>query len=161
VVQETFDLGYVFFGALNTTRNLQDAADRLYDRLKPGGHLILTFVNRWYIAEFVISLLKLRWKTAFARLGQEWPGYTPERPLPSRCMSPGMVRRAFGREGELLRRRGFCITYPAWYRHHIAQRLGRLAEPLWQLDAWLARTPAWHLGEYALYVYRKRSGVDA
>jgi len=159
MARETFDLCYVFFGALNTTKSLHLAADRLYHSLRPGGHLILTVVNRSYIAEFVISLLRLRWKTAFARLRRVWPGYAPEHPLPSRCFSPAMVERAFGRAGELIRHRGLCITYPAWYRQHIAKRLGWLAEPLWQLDAGLTRTPAWHFGEYALYVYRKGSAT--
>jgi hypothetical protein len=66
-----------------------------------------------------------------------------------------MVDRAFGRGGELIRRRGLCVTHPAWYRKHLAAKAGRKAEYLWELDRWLNRTPAWSLGEYALYVYRK------
>jgi SAM-dependent methyltransferase len=149
------DLCYVFFGALNTTENLDRAADNLYDALRPGGHVVLTFVNRLYLAEILICLARRRWRRAFARLGRSWSGYVPERPLTSRCVGPKDVGRAFGRRGELVRRRGVCITYPAWYRSHLVERLGRAAERLWRLDEWLSRTPAWHLGEYTLYVYRK------
>jgi SAM-dependent methyltransferase len=157
---EQHDLCYVFFGALNTTRSLDRAADQLYDALAPGGHLVLTFVNRWYLAEMLICMIRGRWSSAFARHRSQWPGYTPERPLRSWCPGPRAVHRAFGGRGELVRRRGLCIAYPAWYRQRLAAKLGRLAEPLWHLDVAWSRTPAWQLGEYALYVYRKHSGAD-
>ena len=47
---DAFDLCYVFFGALNTVEDLHRSADRLYDATAPGGYLVLTFVNRWYLA---------------------------------------------------------------------------------------------------------------
>jgi SAM-dependent methyltransferase len=152
-----FDLGYVFFGALNTVESLERVADRLYQALVPGGHLVLTFVNRWYLADIALGLLRGRWHGAFARLGDAWGGYGPDSGLAGRCVSPREVRRAFGRGGDLTRRRGFSITYPAWYRVGLLRRLGRAGPWLWELDRRLSRTPAWSLGEYALYVYRKRA----
>lgn len=152
-----FDLGYVFFGALNTVESLDLAADRLYEALAPDGHLVLTFVNRWYLAEMALGLARGRWRQAFSRLGRTWTGYAPARALSSRCVGPREVERAFGREGELIRRRGFSIVYPAWYRAGWLSALGRAAPRLWELDRKLSRTPAWSLGEYALYVYRKRT----
>jgi len=156
-----FDLGYVFFGALNTVESLENTADRMYAALAPGGHLVLTFVNRWYLAEIGIGLLRGRWRSAFSRLGSTWGGYGLDRGLSSRCLSPGQIGRAFGRGGELIRRRGFSITYPAWYRTGMLRRLGRLGPRLWELDKLLSRSPAWSWGEYALYVYRKRASLAA
>jgi SAM-dependent methyltransferase len=151
-----FDLVYVFFGALNTVESLERVADRMFESVTPRGHLVLTFVNRWYIAEIALGLVRGRWRHAFARLGDAWGGYEPDRGLASRCVGPREVERAFGRDGDLIRRRGFSITYPAWYRAGWLRRLGRAGPRLWELDRWLSRTPGWSLGEYALYVYRKR-----
>jgi len=151
-----FDLCYVFFGALNTVESLHRAADSLYSVVEPGGHLVLTFVNRWYLAEIAIGLARGRWRRAFARLADTWGGYGPTRRLESRCVSPRQVRSAFGGQGELIATRGFCITYPAWYRLDLLRRLGRVGPWLWELDRLLDATPAWSLGEYALYTFRKR-----
>ena len=150
-----FDLCYVFFGALNTIEDMDRTADRLYDATAPGGSLVLTFVNRWYVADIAIGLLRGRGRSAFQRLADHWGGYSPDRELASRCVGPAQVRRAFGRGGALVRRRGFSIAYPAWYRSHWLARLGRVGPLLWKLDEGLNRTPAWSLGEYALYVFRK------
>jgi SAM-dependent methyltransferase len=155
---QPFDLCYVFFGALNTVEDLGRAAERLYDALAPGATLVLTFVNRWYLAEMAIGLVRGRWRQAFSRLGERWGGYSPHRELASRCYGPGTVLRAFGRQGRCLRTRGFSITYPAWYRSHWLTRLGRVGPRLWVLDERLSRTPLWALGEYALYVFRKDAG---
>jgi hypothetical protein len=151
-----FDLGYVFFGALNTVDNFESVASRLYLALADGGHLVLTFVNRWYLADIALGLMKGRVRQAFSRLGDTWGGYGPDGGLPSRCVSPRDVHSAFGRDGELVARRGYSITYPAWYRVGLLRALGRMGPLLWELDGWLGGTPAWSWGEYALYVYRKR-----
>ena len=156
-----FDLCYVFFGALNTVEDLHRSADRLYDATAPGGYLVLTFVNRWYLADIAVGLVRGRWKRAFSRLGAVWDGYSPDRTIPSRSVSPRDVRRAFGRGGRLSRRRGFSIVYPAWYRSSWLPRLGRTSHWLWELDRWLNRTPAWSTGEYTLYVFRKNPGEPA
>jgi SAM-dependent methyltransferase len=157
---EAFDLGYVFFGALNTVESLDRVADRLYAALAPGGHLVLSFVNRWYVAEIALGLLRGRFRQAFSRLGGTWAGYGDDRRLASRCVSPREVHRAFGPAGDLIHRRGLSLTYPAWYRARMLRSLGRLGPRLWEMDRWLSRTPAWSLGEYTLYVYRKRAAAD-
>lgn len=154
---KSFDLAYVFFGALNTVENLDHVADCLYAALADGGHLVLTFVNRWYLAEIGMGLMRGQWRRAFSRLGSTWGGYGPDRGLAARCMSPREVDRSFGRGGELIRRRGFSITYPAWYRPRLRRILGRVGPRLWELDRWLSHTPSWSWGEYALYVYRKQA----
>ena len=154
------DLIYVFFGALNTVEDLNLAAERLYAATAPGGHLVLTFVNRYYLAEVAIGLIKGRWKHAFRRFRPVWGGYNPDRFLASRCVTPREVRRAFGRGGREISRRGFSITYPAWYRNQWLAKLRRAADWLWELDRWLNHTPAWCAGEYILFVFRKDTDPD-
>ncbi len=156
-----FDLCYVFFGALNTVEDLHRSADRLYAATAPGGYLVLTFVNRWYLADIAVGLVRGRWKRAFRRLGAVWGGYSLDRPIPSRCVTPREVRRAFGRGGQMLKGRGFSIAYPAWYWSRWLPRLGRTSHWLWELDRWLNRTPAWSTGEYTLYVFRRNSSASA
>ena len=151
---QRFDLVYVFFGALNTVENLRGAADMLYRVIAPGGVLVLSVVNRWYVADMLIDLLRGRWAQAWRRLGPVWGGYSPARRLETRCYGPRQVATAFGRKGSLVRRRGFSIAYPPWYRAHWLPRLRRLGRWLWELDGLISRTPLWSCGEYTLYVYR-------
>jgi hypothetical protein len=82
------------------------------------------------------------------------------RRLETRCYGPGDVAGAFGREGMLVRRRGVSILYPPWYRPQLLRRLRRVGRLLWEVDHFLSRTPLWSLGEYALYVYRRRRALD-
>jgi ubiquinone/menaquinone biosynthesis C-methylase UbiE len=157
---EAIDLAYVFFGALNTVEDLNATADRLYETLAPGGYLVLTFVNRPYIADAVIEIARGRWKNAFRRMKPVWGGYSPDRYLPSRCVSAGEVRQAFGRSGDMIHRRGFSITYPAWYRRSWVPRLRRAGDWLWEFDKWISQTPFWRFGEYSLFVFQKRTSVS-
>lgn len=89
-----FDLIYVYFGALNTVADLSQAAERIHEALAPGGHAVLTFVNKWYWREMLVQSLKLNFKVAFARLKRDWGGYSPDRHLASRCYSPAEIRKA-------------------------------------------------------------------
>lgn len=150
-----FELVYVFFGALNTVEDLGRTAERLYAKTAPGGHLVLTFVNQLYLADIAINLVKGRFREAFRRFKPVWGGYSRQRFLPSKCLSPREVRAAFGRGGRELHRRGFSILYPAWYRARWVPKLRRASHWLWEADRWLNRTPMWCTGEYCLYVFRK------
>ncbi len=156
-----FDLVYVFFGALNTVESLRGAADLLYRVTAPGGVLVLSVVNRLYVADILIDLFRGRWRHAWRRLGPVWGGYSPARRLETRCYGPRHVATAFEREGSLVRRRGFSIVYPAWYRAHWLRRLRGLGRYLWELDTLVSRTPLWSCGEYAFYVYRYERGTPA
>ena len=152
-----FDFAYCYFGALNTTEDLRRAAQGMHQVLAPGGAAVLTFVNRWYLVEFLYGLLRFRWRKAFARLRPVWGGYANERTLESRCFSPRQIRSGFGPEFEFVHRRGYCLLYPAWYRNpRWVDRHPGLSEWLWRGDRFLNRTPLWPLGEYALYVLRSR-----
>jgi len=155
--EDRFDHIYVFFGALNTVADLHRVAGVLKSRLKPNGTMVLTFVNKWYLAEMLISLLKLKPGRAFRRIRDVWGGYSELYHLESRCFSPREIERAFGDDFHVTRREGFSILYPAWYRAHWIPRFGKkLTDLLWKADRLLNRTPAWSLGEYALYSFRAR-----
>lgn len=149
-----FDLVYVYFGALNTVEDLARSAQSIHELLKPGGHAVLTFVNKWYIREMLVQLLKGRIKSAFARLRKFWGGYSPERYLPSKCYSPGQVRDAF-RNFKLLERKGYSIFFPAWYNYPRFKRKEKKLEKLWSFDQKLQGTFLWSMGEYTLFVFRK------
>ncbi|MBN1542281.1 class I SAM-dependent methyltransferase [candidate division KSB1 bacterium] len=154
VGQDRFDMIICYFGALNTVPKLNEAADALARHLTPKGTLVLTFVNRWFLFEILWNLLRLRPRRAFARLRRDWPGYAPNRPLPSRCRSASEIRRCFGHHFRLVDRRGYSIVYPAWYRHRFISVDGRLGRMLWRVDRLINKTLFWNLGEYSLYVFK-------
>jgi SAM-dependent methyltransferase len=149
-----FDLVYVYFGALNTVSNLDYAAKQIFELLSPGGHAVLTFVNKWYLREMIVQAIKLNFKTAFARLRKEWGGYSIDRHLPSRCYSPGQVVSAF-KDFNLLERKGYSISFPAWYNYHKFKNQPEKIKALWEKDQKLQTTPLWSKGEYTLFVFRK------
>lgn len=151
--KERFDLVYVYFGALNTVENLDAAAEEIRMLLKPGGFAVLTFVNKWYLRELLVQVVKLNFKTAFARLGKTWGGYSVTRHLPSHCYSPGRIAKAFKRF-TLLDKKGYSIVYPPWYNDHKTRNDPARADRLWTMDQKLQKTPLWAAGEYTLFVFR-------
>ncbi len=152
---QQFDLIYVYFGALNTVEDLSLAAQLLSEVLAPGGKLVITVINKWYLAGMLLPLLKGRTKIAFQRLKETWGGYSPKRHLDSRCYSPAEIRKAFS-GFRILRSRGFSITYPAWYQDHIRRKLRGAANLLWNFDRLLNYTPLKSKGEYMLFVLEAR-----
>ncbi len=151
---QQFDMVYVFFGALNTVEDLSIAADSLWEVTRPGGRLVLSFVNKNYVAGTLIELLKLRFRAAFARHKKEWGGYSPTQYLPSRCYSPGRIRTAFPRYS-LLTQKGYSILHPAWYYHRLNKLLRKFSPYLWKADKLLNKTFLWSWGEYTLFVFQK------
>ena len=152
-----FDHIYVFFGALNTVPDLHNVASVLKSRMNVGGTMVLTFVNKWYLADILIHLLRLRPNMAFRRFRDIWGGYSDLKFLESRCLSPWQVQRAFGSHFTSTGKRGYSILYPAWYRYGWTTKMGRrVSEFLWKMDKLLSHTPAWCLGEYALYSFRTK-----
>lgn len=151
---EAFDMIYVYFGALNTVENLRETAATINQLLIPGGIAVLSFVNKWYLREILVNLIKLRPGPAFGRLGKTWQGYSLDRDLPSHCYSPKQIYKVFS-EFSLLERQGYSIFFPAWYNHHKFSGKGSKAEKLWRLDKSLQKTFLWSKGEYALYVFQK------
>lgn len=150
----TFDLVFVYFGALNTVRDLAESAGQIHGLLKPGGHAVLTFVNKWYLREMIVQLAKLNFRLAFARLRRTWGGYSPDRFLPSRCYSPKEIRKAFPAL-QLVERKGYSIFYPAWYNYRKWLDKMPATDRRWAMDGKLQKTCLWSKGEYTLFVFKK------
>jgi hypothetical protein len=152
---KSFDHIFVFFGALNTVTDLSVTARHLRDTLSTEGTMVISFVNKWYLADMLIHLLKLRPKMAFRRLRTVWGGYSDLKRLESRCYSPGDIKRAFGGEFIITGKKGYSILYPAWYRLSLFNRLGKkITDFLWRVDMMLNKTPLRSFGEYSLYTFR-------
>lgn len=149
-----FDAIYVFFGALNTIRDLDKAADQISRSLKPGATATLTFVNKHYVMGTVLDLLRFKFTRAFARSGKRWRGYSPEKYIETRLYTPGEIRASF-HELELVRSDGYCMVHPGWHMHGLAMKLRRFLPYLWKVDRLLARTPAREFGEYTLFTFKK------
>ena len=148
-----FDMIYVFFGALNTVEDLGRAAEILKSVSAPQGVMVLSFVNKYYLAGMGIELLKGRFSGAFSRLRPEWGGYSPSKFLPSKCYRPGEIRKFFS-DFHLIRQMGFSLIYPAWYYQRLYRLLGPANSCLWNADRLLNKTPLWRFGEYSLFVFQ-------
>jgi SAM-dependent methyltransferase len=152
---EQFDLVYSFFGPLNTEPDLDRAVRALAQAVAPGGVLVLTFVNRTYVADSAWSLVRGRPARALARLTDRWRGYNDQTPLNASLYFPRQIEARFAPAFQVERREGFSIVYPAWYRAHRFRRHGSWVRALWIADRALNRTPLWSTGEHLLYVLRR------
>ena len=122
--------------------------------LAPGGRLVITVINKWYLAGMLLPLLKGRTKIAFQRLRETWGGYSTSRHLDSKCYSPADIRRSFS-DFKVVRQRGYSILFPAWYQDNLRKRMGKLSGLLWKLDGALNKTFFWSKGEYTLFVLER------
>ena len=154
--QEQFDLIFVFFGALNTVPDLEKATEKIFSVLSRDGHVFVSFVNKFYLAEVLIQLLKGRPRSAFRRFRRSWGGYSENKYLDSKCYSPRQIRRIFLHHAYEIHRAGFSILYPAWYRAHWVENFPRLTKFLWKTDALLNESWLWGTGEYISFVYKKK-----
>ena len=153
--ENSIDTIYVFFGALNTCAELENAVSEMAKVLKPGGKIVATFVNKWYAFDIIWNVLMLRPKKAIARLKKIWGGYSPTRFLASRCYSARQIHGFFKTNLKKKNSHGYCIVHPAWYRHHWAPHNSLRSKIFYKIDSLLQWTPFWNLGEYSLYVYEK------
>lgn len=152
--KESFDLVYVYFGALNTAENLEKAAESIYEILNINGYAVLTFVNKWYLREMIVQLMKFKFKSAMARINTIWGGYSVDRFLPSHCYSASHISKVFSKFN-LIEKKGFSILFPAWYNQHKISGNPLKADNLWNLDKKLQKTWFWSKGEYTLFVFKK------
>lgn len=154
--EERFDIIYVFFGALNTVSSLEKAAGIIDELLNSGGTAVLTFVNKYYLSEFFINILKLRPGKATARWGKIWRGYSNDHKLASKTYTPSNIQAAFSGTGlKLEQRRGYSIFYPAWYQQGLILKRPGLGNFLSKMDNAANKTFLWDNGEYTLFVYNK------
>ena len=152
-----FDLIYVFFGALNTVDDLRQQAEILQQVLKPGGTLVLSFVNKWYLMGMFLEGIRFKFSRAFARIRPIWGGYSSVKYLPSRCYSPQQIKKAFS-ELKVVKQQGFSILHPAWYYTGINKRLARISNVLWNIDMKLNKSFLWRFGEYSLFTFKHPDG---
>ncbi|TVQ80061.1 MAG: class I SAM-dependent methyltransferase [Flavobacteriales bacterium] len=151
-----FDTIYVFFGALNTVEDLKSAASCLEKVLHDNGRMVLTFVNKYYIAGMAIECLKGKFRTAFDRLKPVWGGYSPTKFLASTCYSPSEIEAAFSAM-KTEKFRGYSIIYPAWYYRKIHSKIPKRAlEILWKIDEKIGGSITGGLGEYTLFVLKPK-----
>lgn len=153
---EKFDMVYVYFGGLNTVTDLRKNALIIKKFLKPNGTLVLTCVNRYYVVDAIIRMLKLKFRSATARFRNKWPGYSPGRDLKSNVYSYKYIKKCFDPDFEIVQKRGYSLFYPPWYGARHLKNLGSIAEVLWKIDSILQKTPFWNTGEYSLYVMKVR-----
>ena len=152
--EQKFDIIYIFFGALNTVEDLNLAAKSIKEALNPGGVIVLSFVNKWYITGMLIEIIRFRFSRAFARFKSVWGGYSPAHYLPSHCYTPKQVKIAFS-GWSVIARMGYTIIHPAWFYTKINQKLGKIRRILWRLDLLLDKTFLWKFGEYGLFVFKR------
>ena len=152
---ERYDMIYVFFGALNTVNDLKASIKELERLLLPGGNLILTFVNKWYLGGIIIESLKFKFSRAFSRLKKIWGGYSPTNFLASKCYSTREVKSSSTLSCKY--QRGYSIFFPAWYYRGIHRRLpNKIRLFLWHLDSKISSMKLGTLGEYMLYDFQKK-----
>lgn len=152
---EQFDLVYSFFGPLNTEPDLGRAARALNEVVAPGGILVLTFVNRAYVADSAVHLLRGRVAYGLARWRDRWRGYSHAKPLQASLYFARQIAARFAPAFRVIRREGYSIVYPPWYRVDRFRSDTRLVRALWLADRALNRTPLWSTGEHLLYVMRR------
>jgi ubiquinone/menaquinone biosynthesis C-methylase UbiE len=151
-----FDFIYVYFGALNTVQELEQKAQVFQKVLSKNGTMVITIINKYYLMLMLKNLVHGRFSDAFARLKRIWGGYSPYRHLESKCYNSAEVKRIF-KHFELVKRRGYSILFPAWYEHKKFEKRNSFLQKTWKLDLFLNKTPAWQLGEYALYIFRHKN----
>ncbi|NOX38792.1 MAG: methyltransferase domain-containing protein [Calditrichaeota bacterium] len=155
----TFDMIYCYFGALNTVKDLRQVAHALRRVVSPNGTLVLTFVNRWYVFDLLFYLLRGNYRRAFSRITNRWAGYSPVKQLESTCRSAREIKHYFHPHFQIVRKKGYSIFFPAWYRQHRVASNSKLAHWLWRMDQWMNKTPFWNIGEYSLYVLKPAKGT--
>lgn len=151
----SFDMIYVYFGALNTTENLYRAVRAMAQLSAPQGKLVLSMVNRHYLMDVLVKTLKGNFREATNRWTNQWRGYSPWRTLPSQLYTAGEIEKLFTPSFKLINRRGLSILYPPWYAHSKVQAIRWLLPALWSMDELLQKSPFWNLGEYSLYTFQK------
>lgn len=153
---QKFDKIHVFFGALNTVENIEDVQAHLKNALTDDGVMMLTFVNKWYMLGMLKPMVKFKFKESRQRLGKVWRGYSPNKFIKSRCYTSREIKKYFN-QFELVKKRGFSILYPAWYENNINLKRPKMCRFFWKVDQFLQKTPFWNLGEYSLYVFKKKA----
>jgi len=91
---EKYDLIFSNFGGLNclSKERLHQLNNELFKILNPDGHLVMVFISRWSLMEFLYFSLRLNFRKAYRRK----TGKTYFGDIPIYYYSPKEVRDAFG-----------------------------------------------------------------
>lgn len=153
---QKFDLIYVYFGALNTQKDMEKTAEIFDGLLNKEGKLVLTFVNKKYLFHLFFFMLKIKPKQAIERFRKVWWGYSDKRNLPSKTYSIKQVAKLFSKQFRVVETKGYCTVHPAWYLQGINNRIKRWSHKLWAMDTRLNKMGVKGFGEYFAVVLQKR-----
>jgi ubiquinone/menaquinone biosynthesis C-methylase UbiE len=160
-----FDGAYSSYGALNCEPQLEQLAIALAGLLQPGAPLVCSVMNRWCAWEIGWSLVHLRPREAFRRLGREWvqAGLSAQAhrlTVPTRYYGPRSFARAFAPYFQLRSVRGLPVFLPPPYLDHLLDRFPALFSRLERIERHLqTRFPFHSLGDH-FQVTMIRAEVD-
>ncbi|HMA37094.1 MAG TPA: class I SAM-dependent methyltransferase [Chloroflexia bacterium] len=146
---------YSSFGPLNCEPALAPVAAALATLVRPGGHVILSLINRyclwetaWYLRAGRPALAARRWSgRSRATVRAAWP----ETQIPIFYWTPGAVEQAFRPHFQTVRRLGLPWLLPPQYLDGLVRRAPHLFRRLARLDRRLAGTwPCYTLGDHFL-----------
>ena len=133
------DVGFSNFGALNCVSDLHPIAGALAQWVRPGGSLVLVFINRWCAWEIAWHLLHLQPRAAIRRLLR---GGVDARVgggiVHIRYPSIGAMRRAFSPSFRLKRVTGLGVFLPPSYLEPVVAQRPRLFAVLKRWEETLA-----------------------
>lgn len=167
LAQEPFDGGYSHAGAFNMEPRVAEVPGQVARLVRPGGHFILTSMNRTSLFEALFYGM-LRPRKGFRRLGGPIPMPISRQAefqstvVPVWSFTPGEVRRLFASEFELERQVGLQILLPPWNLAHYADRLSETYRAIEMIEERLKdRRPFHGWGNHVLQVFRRRAPADS
>jgi len=151
------DAAFSNFGALNCVADLHPIAEALAGWVKPGGRIVLVFINRWCAWEIVWHLLHLQPQVAFRRLRQ---GGVQARVgngvVHTHYPSIGSIRRVFEPSFRFLRLTGLGGFLPPSYLEPFVVRHPRLFRVLSRLERPTASIcPFARLSDHVILEFRR------
>jgi SAM-dependent methyltransferase len=158
------DGAYSSFGPLNGEADLAPAATALAHLVRPGGYLVLSVMNRIYLAEALWFLLHGDLRRATRR----WSGHTVASvsadlalQAPTWYYGPGALARAFGPSFAVQHRRALTLLLPppylaALWRHHPRLCAWAMAWETRLASLW----PFCSLGDHVLMVLKRAADAS-
>jgi ubiquinone/menaquinone biosynthesis C-methylase UbiE len=151
------DAAFSNFGALNCVNDLRPIARALAGWLKPGGRLVLVFINRWCAWEIAWHLIHLQPRVAFRRLRHDGvEARVGAGRVRTWYPSIGSIRRTFAPEFELTRRMGLGVFLPPSYLEPVVAKRPGLFHRLSRLErATASRFPWSHLADHIIAEFQR------
>lgn len=129
------DAAFSNFGALNCVADLQPIAEALAGWVRPGGRVVLVFINRWCAWEIVWHVLHLQPRVAFRRLRRGGvQARVGDGMVYTHYPSIGSIRRVFEPSFRFLRLTGLGAFLPPSYLELFVAKHPRLFRLLNRLE---------------------------